>query len=363
MEHTPPRPQADVLNVSLEAVRLDTIAATYPESIREDFLWLGGYIADRCNRSLDVLVHNVRKLGFTITKETFSKILRGKLQVDAEGQPTKSPVIALRNFSQIVDALRSEAKVVWLAGKTPFIETETWLDFEAYITMKRAPETICKFGLILGHTGSQKTACGKHYAHLHNSGRCIHLEAPEKPTMGRFVRELGNAYRIPEKINGEKLRIRITGNVKDTSTLIVDNIQRLYKPNHGWNQEIFNYLQKLQDDTNCTVILIAIPDFEDTLRAGSEKGYFEQFVGRVGGWNEVLRLPDWTPREDVLAIAEAFRFQNAEKHLEALEKLTKQQGRVRILFNALQKAKRLADAKDQKLTINHLRAALGEEAA
>lgn len=355
-------PQGDVLNISLEDHKLEAIAETYPDSIREDFVWLGRHIRDQCNRNLDVLTHKVRKLGFTTDKTTFSKILRGRLQTDAEGNPTSAPCIKLRNFEQIVDALRSEAKIVWQSGKTPFIETDTWKDIEDYIDTRRIPESICKFGLILGPTGSQKTTCLRHYAFLHNSGTFKSVEAPEKPTMGRFVRELGKAYGIPEKVNGEKLRIRISDNVTERKAIAVDNVQRLYKPHHGWNQEIFNYLQKLQDDTNCTIILCSIPDFEGVLKAGADKGYFEQFVGRVGGWNEVLRLPDYPPREDVLAIAEAFKLQNAESHVKALEALAAQPGRIRILFNALQKAKRLADAKEQKLTIKHLREAQGLEA-
>ncbi len=352
--------QAQTLNISLESSKVEAIAGLYPENIREDYMWLAGYLRDRCSRNIDVLTHKVRKLGFTTDKTTFSKIFRGRYNRDSEGNVT-SPCINARNFEQIVAALRSEAALVWIAGKTPFIETGTWERFEEYITDKRAPETICKFGLILGPTGSQKTSCGKRYAVLNNSGKCVHIEAPEKPTMGRFVRELGKAYGIPEKVAGEKLRIRITENVTDRKCILIDNIQRLYKPHHGWNQEIFNFLQKLQDDTGCTVIMISIPPFKDTLMAGDERGYFEQFIGRVGGWHEVLELDECTPREDVEKIAEAYGLKDAGSHLEELEKLCRQSGRIRILFNALQKAKKVADKHGQKLTIRHVRAVIGKE--
>jgi AAA domain-containing protein len=352
--------QALTLNISLETSKVDAIAETYPEPIREDYIWLAGYVRDRCSRNLDLLTHRVRKLGFTTDKTTFSKIFRGRYHRDSEGNPAP-PCINARNFEQIVSALRSEAQIVWISGKTPFIETGTWTRIEEYITDKRAPETICKFGLILGPTGSQKTSCGKRYALLNNSGKVIHIEAPEKPTMGRFVRELGKAYGIAEKVAGEKLRIRITENVTEKKCIIIDNIQRLYKPRQGWNQEIFNFLQKLQDDTGCTIIMISIPPFEETLRAGDERGYFEQFIGRIGGWHEVLRLDDQTPRADLEAIAEAYGLKDASSHWKELEGLCREAGRIRILFNALQKAKRKADAANQKLTIRHLRAVLGKE--
>jgi len=348
-------------NVSLESAKLENIASTYPETIRLDFLWLAGHLRDDCSRNLDVLVHRAHQHGFKTDKTTFSKILRGRWNRDAEGAVLEHPIISVRNFNQLVDALRKDASRASLAGRVPFIETGTWLEFHDYIEVKRAPEQVCKFGLIIGPTGSQKSACAKQYRNLNNSGKVVHLEAPEKPTMGRFVRELGKAYGIPDKVSGEKLRMRITENVTAAKAIIIDNIQRLYKPQHGWNQEIFNYLQKLQDDTGCTIIMIAVPEFEIDLRAGRDRGYFEQFEGRVGGRSEFHILPDFTPREDILKIAEAFNLQDAEKHLDYLEKISKERGRIRILFNALQKAKRLADAAGKKLTIKHVRTARNEE--
>lgn len=351
--------QAQTANISLEAAKLDSIAQIYPVEIREDFLWLGAYLRDRCNRNLDVLVHQVREKGFTAVKTTFSKILRGKWNTDAEGKPT-APVMAVRNFNQMVQALRSEAQHIWQNGRTPFIKTGTYQAIDDYITTKRAPETICKFGLILGPTGGQKTASTKFYCFLNNSGKCVHLEAPEKPTMGRFVRELGTAYGIPEKINGEKLRMRIKENVKAHNTIIVDNVQRLHKPGLGWNQEIFSYLQKLQDDTGCTIIMVSIPSFESLMTAGEESDYFEQFIGRVGGDNKILRLDDYAPRQDVLDIAEAFGLKDADRYLPELEKLSRSPGRIRILFTALQDAKRAADANEKPLTIRYVREATGK---
>ncbi|HSV73192.1 MAG TPA: hypothetical protein VLH79_05480, partial [Chthonomonadales bacterium] len=115
----------------------------------------------------------------------------------------------------------------------------------------------------------------------------------------------------------------------------------------------------LQDDTNCTVILICVPEFELTLSRGLDKGYFEQFEGRVGGRSEFLVLPEFPPREDVEAIAEAFHLRDAERHLAELEKIARARGRVRILFNALQKATRIADGKP--LTMRHVRTALNQE--
>jgi DNA transposition AAA+ family ATPase len=350
-------------SISLEQAQIEAIAETYPE-IKEDFIWLAGYLRERCSRKFEVLEHRIREHGFKTDRTTLSRMFRGLWNKDSKGAATKHPLMSVLNFQQIVDTLRKEARREDLAGKVPFVETGTWEDIKLYIEIKRAPEQVCKFGLIIGPTGSQKSACVKHYRDLNNSGKVVHLEAPEKPTMTRFMRELGTAYGISQKYTCEPLRLRILENVKAAKCIIIDNIQRLYKERQGWNQEIFNFLQKLQDDTGCTIILVAVPEFEAILRNGRDRGYFEQFEGRVGGVSEFLTLPEYTPREDIKQIAESFGLKDRNKEVvEYLEKITRERGRIRILFNALQKAKRLADKDGEKLAIGHVRRARNEEAA
>jgi len=177
--------------------------------------------------------------------------------------------------------------------------------------------------------------------------------------MSKFVTDLAKCYGVSVWASSQAKRARITENVNETKCIFVDNIQRLYKPNAGWNQPIFNYLQKLQDDTNCTIILMCVPEFELTLRSGRESGYFEQFEGRCGGKDEFLVFPEWTPREDIIRIAAAFKLVDPERHIGLLEKLSRERGRIRVLFNVLQKAKRRAERESSRqLRIGHIRAVL-----
>lgn len=341
-------------SLQLEVSKVEALTSHYPTDIREHARWLAGFLRERCSRNVTALCALVRKRGWDTHETTFSKILRGKL-FDEAGQPC----IKLKTFTQIIAALRQEDQLAQLAGRVPFIETSTWDDVRNYIDFKRAPDTVCKFGLIIGATGTQKSACCKQYVLLNNHGICAHIESPETPTMGKFITKLGRAYGVSEFHNLEKKRERIIESVNDRSTIIVDNIQRMYKDRRGWDQPIFNYLQQLQDDTNCTVILVCVPEFELTLSRGIDKGYFEQFEGRVGGQSEFLVIPDTIPSEDVLAIAEAFRLVDAEKYLGELEAISRRRGKIRILFNALQKAARVSG--EGKLTMKHVRAALKEK--
>lgn len=341
-------------SLQLETHKLQALFAGYPPEILDECLWLGAFLREQCSRNLSALCALAGKRGFELHETTLSRILRGKLFND-DG----APLMKLAKLRQLIAALRQEDQLARLAGKVAFIETPTWEQFRDYADFKRAPETVCKFGLIIGPTGSQKSACGKHYAALNNHGVCIHMETPETPTMGRFVTKLAVKYGVSEFHNIEKKRERITEAVNDRSCLIVDNIQRMYKDRHGWSQPVFNFLQQLQDDTNCTVLLVCVPEFEITLSRGMDKGYFEQFEGRVGGRSEFLVLPEYPTGEDVLAIASAFKLRDAEQHQAELEKIARARGRIRILFNALQKGTRLADGK--QLAMRHVRLALNQD--
>jgi hypothetical protein len=342
----------------LEDATLEAHAQTYPEAMRDSFVWLGCYLRDKCARNLDVLEATIQKLGFKTTGGTVSKIITGRWAKDSEGNDT-APIMSLTNFNQLVDSLRNHARLAEMAGKVSFIETETWEEFRDYVDVRRAIDQVCKFGMIVGPTGSQKTACRKEYILRNNHGSCVGLEAPDTGSMSKFVTDLAACYGVSIWASSQAKRARISENVNETKCIFVDNIQRLYKPNAGWNQPIFNFLQKLQDDTNCTIILECVPEFELTLRGGRESGYFEQFEGRCGGRDEFLILPDFTPREDLLRIAAAFKLQDASRHIALLEKLSRERGRVRVVFNVLQKAKRRAEREGSKqLRAAHLRAVL-----
>jgi hypothetical protein len=342
----------------LEDSTLEAHARSYPESMRENFLWLGVYLREKHARNLDSLEATIQDLGYKTTGGTISKIIIGRWSKDSEGKDT-APIMSINNFNQVVDALRNHDRVAEMAGKVPFVETGTWEDIRDYIDIRRAPDQVCKFGLVIGPTGSQKTESFKHYVLENNHGSCKHMESPDTATMSKFYTDMGELFGASAHSSSPVKRARIRENVNAFKTLIIDNIQRLYKPNEGWNQPIFNFLQKLQDDKRCTIILGCVPQFQETLRAGRTKGYFEQFVGRCGGPDEFLVLPDYTPREDLLRIAAAFKLQDPEKHIGILERLSKVEGRVRVLFNYLQKAKRRAEDDGSKtLRIGHLRTVL-----
>lgn len=347
-------------------MRLDdaTIAAKiqgYPEPVREPLVWLASYVRERCAGRRDVLVDQVRKRGFkgsTYSENYFYRVLTGRYFQPDPKQPGKV-LGSAQNLLQVIDALRANVLLHERAGKPPFVETSTWVMTRDYIDGKRAPENVCKFGVLIGPTGSQKTECVKHYCHLNNHGTCIHLEAPERPSITQFLTDLTVRYGNAARSHTDVKKQQIAQCVTDRKMIAVDNVQRLYKPGFGGDQPIFNYLQKLQDDTGCTVILMFASIGSDFLTKGLEQGYFEQFEGRAGGREQFLTLDDFAPREDVEAFASAYGLRGKEA-VEYLEKLSRKPGRIRILCDSLQLAKRLADSRAERLTLGHVREVRGE---
>lgn len=348
------------LNTSLEASKIEATALLYPEEMREAFIWFAGYVCQECARNTEVVEAKTKALGFTVTAGTYVKILRGKWNRDKDGNEV-SPILRLNNFLQIVERLRRDSVLSAQAGKVPFVMTPTAELIFDYIDTRRAPDRVCKFGLIIGPTGSQKTATFKQYCVQNNHGACVWVEAPVRGRLSQFITDLAAKYGVSIWFSIARKELKIRESVNSTKCIIIDNVQRLYNEDGRGSQEVFNFLQKLQDDTGCTIILCATPDFRGKFISGKDRGYFEQFEGRCGGEKEFLELEAYTPREDVLAIAKAFDLRDAEKHVAYLEKLAGERGRVRILFNALQLARQRAEQQKAKLTIQHVRAVRDEE--
>jgi len=338
-------------SLKLDELNLQRNAANLPAEMREDFLWLGAFLRDACHRDIEVLATRARALGVQHDKTTWSRILRGKWGRDAEGNET-SPVISQANFLKAVRLLRSDERVREMAGKVPFIETSITKQIFNFVDGKRAPERVNRFGVVVGQTGSQKTASYKEYCRRNNHGMCSWVEAPENGSMVEFISSLAVRYGSSPQEGYQRLRFKVFQAFNDTKTIIVDNVQRLYKEKNGHNQPVFDFLSRLQDERGGTIILSITPVFERTLLEGLAKGFFEQFEGRAGGRTNFLRLPDVPPEEDVLTIAKAFGLKDADKHLDFLVKISREPGRIRRLFEDLQQAKVRAEMGKRPLTLS-----------
>jgi DNA transposition AAA+ family ATPase len=332
--------------IAEESVRL-------PESLRAEYIWLKSYVRDALNRSVEVLHDQLSNLGIDHDKTTWSKILRGRWNRSAYNEPLSTPVISEEKLRRAVERLRERVKLESARGKVPFVMTSVSRAMFEFMDGRRMINRVNRFGIVVGATGSGKTATFKEYTRQRNHGMTWWMEAPASGYMGDFLSRLAALSGVSTQTSIAQKRSHLLRSVKESKVIIIDNAQDLYRA--GSNSfDGFGFLRQLQDETNCVVILSITPTFEKELTQGMLSAYWEQFVGRSGGIRKWLKLPDYAPDEDVVMIAEAFGMRDAAKHVRKLSAIAREPGRIRILFDDLQDAKQLAQSQKQSLTINHL---------
>lgn len=337
-----------------------------PDELREDFRWLKCWARDTCLRDLDTVTMRLREMGVDRNKSTWSKILRGRWNRNEVGEQT-TPVVALDKLREEIEAIRSNQRVEALRGKVPFVSTTVWESIRDAIDLRADSARINKWVIIVGHTGSQKTACLSEFQRQRNHGRTRKIEAPENGTFSELLALIARSCGFATSSNSAAaMRAKIfqvfgagTAAERARRILIVDNAQRLWDRKADSDQQAFTFLQRLQDETGCTMVLSITPLFERLLVAGMIEGWFEQIEGRSGGRRAWLRLPEYPPAEDVLAIAKAFGLTDAKASQKQLVAISREPGRIRRLFEDLQEGKLLAGK--EPFTFAHIREARGEE--
>jgi hypothetical protein len=344
--------------VRFDLTKLEASIADYPEEVKEDVLWLASFRHTEFSDHTALLFEKITQLGIKTSEQYLYQLLAGKYfrrhKVTGKHQGSAETV------KEIVAACRQWAFVNAESGGLPFVEHGEWRDLCNYLDGIRNPENVIRFGAVVGHTGRGKSRMLKRYALLHNHGKTVHLEASRTASLARFQAKLGFCYGVPFNAKTTDRLERITQNVRHDRMIIIDNVQKFYRPHEGGNQPLFDYIQELQDETRCTVILSWTPGFTRTMTDGTavERAYFEQFIGRLGGLDRVHELPDYMPTASLRTIAEKFDLGGGDEGIRLLKKWSRQPGRDRILFARLQEALLLAkDEGARRAKLEHLRAA------
>jgi len=345
----------------LDNLALENMAQGYPEELQERVVWLGCFLREECRRSMDALVDRAAKLDISLDKTNWSKILRGRWNRDAEGKTLDTPIVNLKKLCGWIDTLRADARIKAQGGKVPFVMTGTAIEICNYIDALRAPDRVNKWGVIVGETGLQKSATFKDYTIRNNHGTVVHLEAPENGSLKEFIGHLAFRYGRTLNYSYEAKRNHIFDTVNERKCIIVDNAQDLYKAKFLDKQPALGFLRRLQDERGCTIVLSVTQEGEKLFFKSGSKDYLEQFEGRAGGRRNFLRLSPQVPEDDILQIAEAFKLRDAERHIKYLVNIAREPGRIRRLFEDLQKAKIRAEDRKETFTLSHIKWARDED--
>lgn len=336
--------------------QLEAAVQHYPEAIRTEVIWMQGFLLDVTQNNTELLRATAAKLGFDKSREYFRNLICGDY-FTSKSTTWNQGGRAWSEFLEMTAALRRHAIHLARKGKMLFVETPTYLCIANFITALRATSAVCRIGGIIAPTGGQTSESFKHYHVLNNHGAVIHVEAPATGRLTALQAKLLEAYHVSgckiERRRESELRLQIN----ESRTIIIDNAQVLYSARHGGDQPCFNWLREIYDDKRPTIILKFTEEFLGELTSAGAKGYFEQFIGRMGGLSSLLRLPDYAPTADLRCIADAYKL--APSAVETfLYKWSRQPGRIRIVFNKLQFAQEAARADGrERITIADLKEA------
>lgn len=328
----------------------------YPEKIRLEVNYLQGFYLDHCRNNLESLRAICAKIGFDMSREYFGNLIGGHY-FTSKTNSWQDGGRAWSQFLEMLAALRRHAAVMSRQGKMLFVQTPTYYGIANFITALRSPSAVCRIGGIIAPTGGQTSESFKFYKDLNNHGTCIHVEAPASGRLTQLRAKILDAYHVSGQKIERRGELELRAQVNELRTIIIDNAQVLYVKAHGTQQPCFNWIRELYDDKRPTIILKFTEEFLQDMTGELAKGYFEQFIGRMGGLTNLLRLPQHAPTEDLECIAEAYKL--APSAVETyLFPWSRMPGRIRIVFNRLQLAQEFSRMeKSNKITLDHLQAA------
>ena len=345
--------------MKIDQKTVDDVALTLPDEMREPVRWLYGYMVQVCGNSRVRLSARFTQVGHPYDQSYIFKLFTGQLINPKTGKIGEKQML---NWLDAIEALRSAEKGPLAGRGIPPVETEVVRMVRDAIDAVRRPERISKWLFISAPTGRQKSYATAWYQSEHNHTSTYRLEAPARPVAAHLVAELSEAVcHTSADLYYERIA-NIRANLNGTKCVIIDNAQRLYNPRGGNRQDCFSTLQKLQDEIGFSLVLIFVrdvfimngkkqsSDFIDDMTNGDASGYFSQLIGRIGGLENVLRLPDETCDEDLLAFAKTVGMTEpgAKLCLPILRHLDRSTGNIRVLLQTLQNAADMARANEQK---------------
>lgn len=362
------------LNVTIywDDPHIEAEAELLPPDLQPLYLWLKTFVRDECKRDVDVLVERARLQKVTIDKTNWVRILKGRWKHDADGNELPSPYVSAFNLRNAIVSIRDNVRVELLEGGLPFVEISLFHTIRRAIEKRMRKDRVNKWQLILGPTGTGKTAS---YKELASRNPLIKwLESSHNGSMKQFVVRLAVRCGASRSISYNQAEIKIFEAMMprngQTKCIIIDNMQDMVSSDRKLmslgksieKQPAYQFLRSLSEETGCAVIWSITPENEAQM-FNAESIYMEQFEGRFGGRDGFLRLPNYVPKKDLVMIAEAIGFKDAKKHEDLLGRVGQERGRIRRFFEIMQDAKDAADADREPFTLEYLQGALEERSA
>ncbi len=143
------------------------------------------------------------------------------------------------------------------------------------------------FVVILGDTGTSKTASMEEWTRRNNHGRTVYVKLPENASYYRLLELVAKASGVGTAQPSDDRRARIIRHMNRRRTLILDEAGHLYSRKRP-DPRAFDFIKCLLDDTHCGLVMATTYYYWDLITTGPLHEHFEQLVGRV---DFTLRIP------------------------------------------------------------------------
>jgi DNA transposition AAA+ family ATPase len=157
---------------------------------------------------------------------------------------------------------------------------------------------------IFGDSQIGKTWSLKEYQRRNNHGQTIYVEVPTGGSLGAFLRALGKAFNLPQRVEAKQLADRIIDCFDDKMLLIVDEAHRLPVTRKAVaGLAVYSFLRELWNRKQCGIVISMTNEGRDDFLKGPYAKQLEQLWRRRIA---PLQLPNVTPDDDAALFAEAY---------------------------------------------------------
>lgn len=329
--------------IKMSLAQLEERVAHYPEELREKTRSVQAFFIAQCDSNPEQMrVFAKDTLGFVRSPDYYGNWTKGYYFRGGTSDVGPQGRADWQSFcDKLLEYIRTQAS----GAKLGVIVTGTVKAIAAKCSEVMDTANPCRIAAVAGPTGSQKTKGLDHVvASLGGFPHAAKLNCTEGMGTLQFKRALGRVYNL-KVTDGRRGYIdeMIAAQLQPGRLLVVDNIQRAFR-DHQEQQAILEFLLRLQEDRGFPLALSFTRWFLQTLKEGKSADYYEQLVGRCGGLENILVLPDATPKGDLRTIARAYNLHAGETAMEILTRWSKQRGRVRVVFARLWRARQFAQA-------------------
>jgi hypothetical protein len=331
----------------LSLAELEAKVQNYPDDVRQATHAVQAFFVEQCNSDIQHLLgvaRNVFKL--ERSPEYFSNWLKGYYFTSKASEVRGSGRASWIDFAARVSAYHAKLKS---RGST--IVTGTIRAIHTHIFGLLDPDNPCRIGGMCGATGSQKTE-GMRYTALKLGGfpRANYFNCTEGLSAVQFKRGLADLFNAKVGNKIPVLNRAIAQELSPDRALFIDNIQRAFDEEKEAH-DILDFLMRIQEDRGFPLYVSFTEEFYGQLE---KIDFLEQFVGRMGGKNDVLKLPKYPPVGDLRAIAKHYQLADSAVD-DFLLPWSKERGRIRVVFKRLYRARKMAEAlKQTRITLDVL---------